>query len=204
MFKQLVTITIYYPDGFVLEVLEAFLGRAATGPTGRTLLAFLRVNSVCGFGIKEHLFEWLVAFDISCARSEINRLMGPDASRSDCCIAATVKSEPQVYNKIIEKGAPLNIWVVRDTHNSHQDRWVDVAYPIEVADQYEAGFVLMECKTGYKKRHQQKDLEVFCDRFFKKAANFAQMHPSFFFVVTFVSECDSLRESANLIKYQPT
>jgi len=136
-------ISIYYPTGFVLEVLEALLGRAASYATGRTVTAFLRVHSVCGFGVKGHLFEWLFAHDISCPRSEFDGVMVPYASRHDSCIGAEAISDPQVYDRIFDANAVPGIWVVRDTHRNNHDRWVDVAYSIKVSSPYKVGFALI-------------------------------------------------------------
>ena len=145
-------ISIYYPNGFVLEVLEALLGRAVPFATGETVTAFLRVHSVCGFGVKGHLFEWLIAHDLTCPRSEFDKVMASCACRHERCIGAEVISDPQVYDRILDVNAVPGIWVVRDTHQNNQDRWVDVAYSIKVSDSYEKGLALIECKTGYKKK----------------------------------------------------
>ena len=179
-------ISIYYPTGFVLEVLEALLGRAASYAAGRTVTAFLRVHSVCGFGVKGHLFEWLIAHDISCPRSEFDRVMEPYAGRHDSCIGAEAISGAQVYDLIFDANAVPGIWVVRDTHRNNEDRWVDVAYSIKVSDPYKEGFALIECKTGYKKTPQR--LHGFYDEFIKKAVKLAHSHHDTCFVAVFACE----------------
>jgi hypothetical protein len=188
-------INIFYPAGFVLEVLEALLGRAASYKSGNTVTAFLRVHRVTGFGVKGHLLEWLIAHDISCVRSEFNTVMAPSATRHDSCIGAEAISDAQAYHCIMKEGTEPGIWVVRDTHNSKQNRWVDVAYSIVVpSDSYRAGFVLLECKTGYK--NQSRELNAFCDKFFQEAATYAQMYPDYYFVATFVCEFEFARQEA--------
>lgn len=180
-------ISIYYPTGFVLEVLEALLGRAASYATGRTVTAYLRVHSVCGFGVKGHLFEWLIAHDISCPRSEFDRVMEPYASRHDSCIGAEAISGAKVYDLIFDANAVPGIWVVYDTHRNDQDRWVDMAYSIKVSDPYKEGFALIECKTGYNKK-KPNDLRGYCYEFFKKAVEFARSHSDCYFVALFACE----------------
>lgn len=94
------SVSIFYPVGCVLELLEAFLGRAASLESRTTVISFLRVSRVLEFGIRGHLFEWLIAHDITC-RSEFNRIMPFQAKRHDVCIAATPGSDPEVYNRIV-------------------------------------------------------------------------------------------------------
>ena len=101
-------IWIYYPDGVVLEILESFLGRSGAIPAGNTVLSFLNVHSVCRFGSRGHLLEWLIAYDISCAMSEIERIM--PGNRSQSCIGAKVGNHPLVYNKI-KDDPDKSIWV---------------------------------------------------------------------------------------------
>ena len=191
------SITIYNPAGFVLEVLEALLGRAAPYATGSTVTSFLRVHSVCGFGVKGHLFEWLIAHDILCPQSEFDGVMEPYASRHDNCIGAEAISGAKVYDLIFDADAVPGIWVVRDTHLNNQDRWVDVAYSIKVSGDYTKGFALLECKTGYKKARQA--LRNSCEKFFTKAAKFAQSHSSYYFVAVFVSECEFENEDVSAL-----
>jgi len=179
-------ICIYYPTGFVLEILEALLGRAVSYATGRTVTAYLRVHSVCGFGVKGHLFEWLIAHDISCPRSEFDRVMVPYASRHDSCIGAEAISDPQVYNRIFDANAVPGIWVVRDTHQNNQDRWVDVAYSIKVSCPNKVGFAIIEAKSGYKKTPQQ--LCAFYKDFCRKAVELAHAHPDTYLIAVFACE----------------
>jgi hypothetical protein len=177
-------ISIFYPTGFVLEVLEALLGRTASFKPGDTVISYLRVHKVNGFGVKGHLFEWLIAYDISCARSEFNTLMEAHAIRDDACIGVQATSDPQVYLRIMDANVAPGIWVVRDTHLNSEDRWVDVAYSIKCSDAYEMG--LIECKTGYE--NKAGDLRGFCTTFFTKAERFARQHTGCYFVAAFVCE----------------
>jgi len=182
-------IKVFFPAGFVLEVLEAFLGRTAAHHTGNTVVSYLRLNLVLGFELRGHLFEWLIAHDISCVCSEFDDIMPAMAKRHPACIAASPASDPQVYNRVVE-GVDPGIWVVRDTLDSHQKRWVDVAYSIKLPNnsKFRAGFVMIECKTGYKKR--TSDLSDLCRDFFAEAAQFARLHSSFYFMAIFACEFD--------------
>jgi hypothetical protein len=85
------------------------------------------------------------------------------------------------------------VWVVRDTHDSHQDRWVDVAYSIEVpiatqGEHFTAAFVIAECKSGYS--NSRSLLSSFCKKFFQKAKSFAHNNFKYYFVATFICEFD--------------
>jgi hypothetical protein len=74
----------------------------------------------CSLTIKGHLFEWLIAHDISCANSEFDGMMLAPAKRHPNCIGAAPVSDPQVYNSIVENGAAPGICVICYTHNSNQ------------------------------------------------------------------------------------
>ena len=67
---------------------------------------------------------------------------------------ADAKSDPKVYDRIVEEihaGNTPSLWVVLDTHNAHENRFVDVACPIEAPDGYGCGCM---CHDGVQKRSQ--------------------------------------------------
>ena len=180
-------ISIFYPDGCVLELLERMVGRRSSRHCCKTIIAFLRVNAVLRFGIRGHLFEWLIAYDITSPRSELNALMSQN--RLNACVGSVPVSDPKICEIIAPTmNSEANVWVVLDEHNSHQNRWIDVAYSIEVPPdtEYRAAYVIMECKTGYRDRTSQ--LAGFCQEFFKAAAVFAFSKPDYYFVAVFACE----------------
>jgi hypothetical protein len=97
------TMQIYYPGGCVLELLEALLGRTTSLDCRTTVVSFLHVAKKLGFGIRGHLFEWLIAHDITCANSELNDTMkvAHGVERTRACIGAKPVSDPQVYACIV-------------------------------------------------------------------------------------------------------
>lgn len=89
-------IDIFYPNGCVLELLEALLAWANSRHGCQTVVSFLRVNHVLGFGIRGHLFEWLLAYDITSPRSEFDEFMPNNRRRLLDCVG----SEPKSYAKV--------------------------------------------------------------------------------------------------------
>lgn len=121
------------------------------------------------------------------------------ASLNDACIGAIPGSDPQVHSRIVADASVDGgkcVWVVRDTHNSHEDRWVDVAYmiklPTNLSMRFKAGFVFIECKTRYK--DNKKKLARFLQIFFKNAKTFARTWPVYYFMAVFVCEYDFTQE----------
>ena len=123
-------IDIFYPNGCVLELLEALLAGANSRHGCQTVLSFLRANHVLGFGIRGHLFEWLLVYDITSPRSESDEFMPKKRRRLLDCVGSEPKSCTKVYDHIAPHTPGHNTWVVLDEHNAHQNRWIDVAYSI--------------------------------------------------------------------------
>lgn len=87
--------------------------------------------------------------------------------RLNACVGSVPVSHPKIYEEIAPTvNSDANVWVVLDGHSSYQNRWIDVAYSIEVPPDtgYRAAYAIMECKTGYC--HQTSKLAGFCSEFF--------------------------------------
>ena len=53
--------------------------------------------------MRGHLFRWLIAYDISCAFSEVDSLMPANAKRSQSYVGGAFKCDLQIHNEVLRK-----------------------------------------------------------------------------------------------------
>lgn len=159
-------IKIYYPEGCVIEILAKIMSRAVTHGTITSLLSFLNASQVKTFNLG-WFFEALVVYDLKCADSEFESLLGCGPRHKGILEADVVKNQPKLWEHIPHAPTEELIWWVRDEMNSHQNRWIDVGYRQE-----DGANVIIECKSGVTTKTSEAR-----NNFFVNAINLALKHP---------------------------
>ena len=167
-------VKVYYPEGCVIEILSTIMSRAVQPDTITSLLSFLHTSQVKTFNLG-WFFEALVVYDLSCADSEFESLLDCGSRHRGILQAKVIKNQPQLWKHIPKAPKEELIWWVRDEMNSHQNRWIDVAYR-----QDDDAVVIIECKSGVTSQSSEA-----ARKFFNNAINLARKHSAITWIAVY-------------------
>ena len=157
------------------------MSRAVQPDTITSLLSFLHTSQVKTFNLG-WFFEALVVYDLSCADSEFESLLGLGRRHQGILQAKVIKDQPQLWKHIPTAPREELIWWVRDEMNSHQNRWIDVAYR-----QDDDAVVIVECKSGVSAPSSSGEAAV---KFFSNAIGLAEEQPTIRWIAVFACFCE--------------
>lgn len=188
-------VRVYYPEGCVIEILSMLSCRAVLPKTITDLLSFLYTSRVKTFNLG-WFFEALIVHDLCCADSEFEALLQLGKRQNSIFNTVAIRDQPQLWKAIPAATAEQILWWVRDEMNSHQDRWIDIAYRQE-----DAAIVIVESKSGVSSQGSGP-----AEQFFRKAVKLARKYPTMNWIAVYAcfrspgDDAMGATEEANLTK----